>query len=433
MPAVTVLDSTMHYEETGTGTPFVFLHGNPTSSHIWRHVLPAMGPGVRGLAPDLIGMGQSGKPDIGYSFADHARYLDAFIDALGLDKVVLVGHDWGGALAFDWAARHPGRVLGTAFFETIVRPMSWAELSEAARTRFEAFRSPAGESLVLDKNMFIETFPKAILSGLRDDDHNVYRAPYPTRESRRPMLAWARSMPLDGEPADVVARIGDYDRWLAATPGVPKLLLTFDSSPTLLIDEPVAAWCAANIAGLQSVHLGPAGHHAAEDKPHEIAAAILDWAGRHHLTAAVTLSPQILGQAENAHAAVLARELAGTGVTKNQWIALNLIAAAGTPATADEVRGRIVGAVKIDSGQAGAVIGDLRSAGLLAGEDKVQVTEAGLAFLGRVRGATGAIVNRAYRDIPDEDLEAAGRVLSVITARLNSELAVAAQAGEPGN
>jgi haloalkane dehalogenase len=423
MPTAAVLDSTMHYEETGTGTPFVFLHGNPTSSHIWRHILPAMGPGVRALAPDLIGMGQSGKPDIDYSFGDHARYLDAFTDALGLDKVVLVGHDWGGALAFDWAARHPGRVLGIAFFETIVRPMSWAELSDAARSRFEAFRSSAGESLVLDQNMFIETFPKAILSGLSDDDHNVYRAPYPTRESRRPLLAWARSMPLDGEPADVVARIEDYDRWLAATPGVPKLLLTFDSSPTLLVDEPVAAWCAANIAGLQSVHLGPAGHHAGEDKPHEITAAILDWASSHHLTTDLVLNPQILGQAENAHAAVLARELTGTGVTKNQWIALNLIAAAGTTATVGELAGRIAGAVKIESGQAGAVIGDLRSTGLLAGEDEVRLTEAGLAFLARVRGATGQILDRAYRDIPREDLEAAGRVLSVITACLNSELA----------
>jgi haloalkane dehalogenase len=282
--SVAVLDSTMHYAEAGTGTPFVFLHGNPTSSYMWRHILPVMGAGARALAPDLIGMGQSGKPGIGYSFDDHARYLDAFIDALGLDKIVLVGHDWGGALAFDWAARHPDRVLGIAFFETMVRPMTWSDLSAPARARSEAFRSAEGESLVLDQNMFIETFHKAIVNGLSEDDLNVYRAPYPTRESRRPMLTWARSMPLDGEPADVVARIEAYDRWLAATPEVPKLLLTFDGSPTLLINEDVAAWCASNVAGLRSVRLGPAGHHAAEDQPREIAAAIRGWAGDHRLS-----------------------------------------------------------------------------------------------------------------------------------------------------
>src|SRR3981081_4365167 len=133
MPTIEVLDSTMFFEEEGTGTPFVFLHGNPTSSHLWRHVLPGVGEPARRLAPDLIGMGRSGKPDVPYRFADHARYLDAWFDALGLEDVVLVGHDWGGALGFDWAARHPERVRGVAFFETIVRPMTWADLPAAAR------------------------------------------------------------------------------------------------------------------------------------------------------------------------------------------------------------------------------------------------------------------------------------------------------------
>src|ERR1700709_52698 len=135
MPTLDVLDSTIHYE--GSDGPFVYLHGNPTSSHAWRHVLPRTG----GLAPDLIGMGRSGKPDIAYSFAEHARYLDAWFDALGLDDVVLVGHDWGGALAFDWAARHPERVRGIAFFETIVKPMSWQEFPEAAHALFRAIRT----------------------------------------------------------------------------------------------------------------------------------------------------------------------------------------------------------------------------------------------------------------------------------------------------
>ncbi|MFB6780355.1 haloalkane dehalogenase [Streptomyces sp. NPDC056352] len=284
MPTLNVLDSTVHYEETGnpTGIPFVFLHGNPASSHLWRNVLPRIGAPARLLAPDLIGMGRSGKPDIPYGFADHARYLDAWFDALGLDRAVLVGIDWGGALAFDRAARHPGRTRGLAFMETIVRPMSWAEFPAAARSRFEAFRTPGvGESLVLEQNVFIEqAFGRTVLTALSDEDLAVYRAPYPTPGSRRSLLEWSRAMPLDGEPSDVVARIKEYDDWLARSTDVPKLLLTFDTSPTLMIGEEMAAWCAANIASLETVHCGPAGHLAPEDQPEAIAMALTSWAER---------------------------------------------------------------------------------------------------------------------------------------------------------
>jgi haloalkane dehalogenase len=151
MPTIDLLDSTIFYEETGAGTPFVFLHGNPSSSYLWRHVLPRIGGSVRCLAPDLIGMGHSGKPQVAYTFADHARYLDAWFEALALDAVVLVGIDWGGALAFDWATRHPERVRGVVFMETIVRPLSWADFPSPARTRIEALRAPgSGETKVLD-------------------------------------------------------------------------------------------------------------------------------------------------------------------------------------------------------------------------------------------------------------------------------------------
>ena len=279
MPETSVLDSTMHHEETGSGAPVVFLHGNPGSSHLWRGVMAEVDLPARLLAPDLIGMGRSGKPAVPYRFADHARYLDAWFEALGLDEVVLVGHDWGGALAFDWAARHPGRVRGIAFFETIVRPMSWSELGEAPRARAEAMRGPQGEALVLDQNLFLESaFTGGVLTPLNEGDLQVYRAPYPTRESRRPILEWARSLPLDGEPADVAHRVGQYGTWLATSDDVPKLLLTFDSSPTLLIGPELAAWCAANIAALETHHCGPAGHHAPEDQPAAIAAAITAWA-----------------------------------------------------------------------------------------------------------------------------------------------------------
>lgn len=282
MPDVKTLDSTMHYQDSGSGTPFVFLHGNPSSSYLWREILPEVGPG-RLLAPDLIGMGLSGKPDIGYAFDDHARYLDEWFEVMGLDRVVLVGHDWGGALAFDWAARHPERVLGIAFLESIVKPMGLDELSPQARARSESIRSAEGEALYLDQDLLVrQAFTGGVLTPVSEHDLQVYLAPYPTRESRRPLLAWARQLPLGGEPARLVARIEAYDAWLAASPQVPKLMMTFEGSPTLL-SPATADWCAQHIASLEIVHCGKAGHHAPEDRPAEIAAAISAWADGHGL------------------------------------------------------------------------------------------------------------------------------------------------------
>jgi haloalkane dehalogenase len=282
MPDVKSLDSVLHYQESGSGTPLVFLHGNPGSSHLWRNILPHVGPG-RLVAPDLIGMGRSGKPGIAYSFDDHARYLDAWFDALGLDRVVLVGHDWGGALAFDWAARHPDRVLGIAFLESIVKPLGWEELSPQARARSEAIRGAEGEALFLDQDLLVrQAFTGGVLTPVSDEDLAVYLAPYPTRESRRPLLAWARQLPIGGEPAGLITRIEAYDAWLAASPQVPKLMLTFEGSPTLL-GAATVDWCASHVAALELVHCGKAGHHAPEDRPAEIAAAISAWADRHRL------------------------------------------------------------------------------------------------------------------------------------------------------
>jgi haloalkane dehalogenase len=243
--------------------------------------MPRVGPGRR-LAPDLIGIGQSGKPDIAYQFADHARYLDAWFDALGLADVVLIGHDWGGALAFDWAARHPGRVRGIAFLESIVKPMGWEELSPQARQRHEALRTPgAGEEMGLQ--VVRGAFTRAVLNPVSDEDLEIYLAPYKTPESRRPLLAWARQVPLGGEPRELIERIEAYDEWLKTSAGVPKLLMTFEGSPTLLIGEQQAEWCVANIAALEIVACGEAGHHAPEDRPLEIAAAVRAWIDRHEL------------------------------------------------------------------------------------------------------------------------------------------------------
>ncbi|MGW5689050.1 haloalkane dehalogenase [Nonomuraea sp. NPDC003754] len=285
MPNQQVLDSTMFYRETGAGRPIVFLHGNPTSSHLWRHVLPAMGPG-RLLAPDLIGMGESGKPDVEYTFADHARYLEAWFDALALDDVVLVGHDWGGALAFDWAARHPGRVSGIAFTETIVKPMTWEEFPEGGRELFRAIKTDGvGEKMILDDNAFLlQGLPGTMATAMSPEDLEVYGRPYPTRESRLPLLRWPRSMPLGGEPEDVVARVEAYDRWLATSVEVPKLLITFRPGPGTMMGPALLDWCAATMANLEiAAHDAIAGHHTPEDQPEAIASAIRSWMDAHGL------------------------------------------------------------------------------------------------------------------------------------------------------
>jgi haloalkane dehalogenase len=285
VPAIDVLDSTMAYLDRGTGTPIVFLHGNPTSSRLWHGVLNRLDVPARLLAPDLIGMGDSGKPPSDYRFGDHARYLEAWIDALGLDRIVLVGHDWGGSLAMDWAARHPDRVLGLAFMETIVRPMTWNDLPPGGRERFQALRRPeVGEEMVLDRNDFIEfALPRTMTTPLSAEELDAFRAPFRSRDSRKPILVWSRSMPMHGEPADVQARVEAYDEWLAATPEVPKLLLTFTDHPTLMIGPEMVAWCREHIAGLDVRDCGVAGHHAPIDRPQGIAEALATWAEGHLL------------------------------------------------------------------------------------------------------------------------------------------------------
>jgi haloalkane dehalogenase len=285
MPYTAVAESTMFHREAGSGPPIVFLHGNPTSSFIWRAVLPQVGRVGRCLAPDLIGMGASGKPAIDYSFADHARYLDAWIDALDLPPVVFVGYDWGAALAFDWASRHPNRTRAVAFMEPIVRPLSSAEFPEAGRSLFEALRTPdVGERMVLEGNLFVEqALPSTVLRGLQPDELQAYREPYPTPDSRRPMLAWSRMMPLDGQPPEVVERINAYDRWLAVSDDVPKLLLTCPPAPGLMMTPDSIAWCQNHIAAIELAALGPAGHHVPEDQSPAIAEELIAWLLRHEL------------------------------------------------------------------------------------------------------------------------------------------------------
>lgn len=277
----TVLDSWLSYREAGAGRPVVFLHGNPTSSYVWRNVLPRVAPKAHVLAPDLIGMGQSGKPDVPYRFDDHARYLDAWLDAQGLRDAMLVGFDWGGVLAIDWAKRHPDRVRGVAVFETFLQPMHWSDFAPQGAELFRTLRSPgAGETLVLEQNGFLaRSLENGVKHGLSERDRAEYYAPFPDPASRRPMLQWPREIPIDGEPADVAAIVEQNARWLATSPGVAKLLLTFDGKG--LSNSPaVVDWAKRTIPGLEVVPLGAAGHHAPEDAPEAIAGAIASWLER---------------------------------------------------------------------------------------------------------------------------------------------------------
>ncbi|QUQ65143.1 haloalkane dehalogenase [Kutzneria sp. CA-103260] len=278
MRTIEVEDSFMAYREAGQGdTTVVFLHGNPTSSYLWRNVIPVLADRARCLAPDLIGMGDSGKPDIGYRFVDHARYLDAWFEALGLDDVVIVGQDWGGALGMDWARRHPDRVRGLALVETFLRPLSWAEMPPLGQELFRRMRSPEGEQIVLRDNQFIEfNLPHGVASGLAPADHDEYRRPYPDERSRRPLLAWPREIPFDGEPADVHDRVVAYGRWLAETPEVRKLVMTVEPGVGMGSPE-TAAWAKETFAAVTTVSLGPGGHQAPEDQPEAMGRAIASW------------------------------------------------------------------------------------------------------------------------------------------------------------
>jgi haloalkane dehalogenase len=233
---VAVLDSEMAYVDTGRGRPVVFLHGNPTSSYLWRNVIPHAARVARCLAPDLIGMGRSGKAPAGsYRFADHARYLDAWFDALALRDVTLVIHDWGSALGFAWARRHPDRVAGLVYMEALVCPLTWDDWPESARKIFQLMRSPAGEELVLQKNVFVERIlPASIMRKLGDDEMDAYRAPFrEPGESRRPTLTWPREIPIDGEPADVVRIVSDNASWLAKS-STPKLFINAEPGSILV-------------------------------------------------------------------------------------------------------------------------------------------------------------------------------------------------------
>ncbi len=273
---IQTLDTEISYVDIGSGAPIVFLHGNPTSSYLWRNIIPHVHPGARCLAPDLVGMGDSGKMPSGtYRFVEHVRYLDAWFDALGLGSdVTLVCHDWGSALAFHWAHRYPERVAGIAYMEAIVQRLSWEQWPEAARRVFQGFRSDAGEQMVLDNNVFVErVLPGSIIRDLSDDEMNVYRKPYlEPGESRRPTLSWPRDIPLDGKPADVVEIVDAYSSWLSQS-DIPKLFVNAEPGAILTGEqrEFCRTWPNQSEITVRGVHF------IQEDSPDEIGEAIAGW------------------------------------------------------------------------------------------------------------------------------------------------------------
>ena len=276
---IQVKGRTMAFVEMGEGDPIVFLHGNPTSSYLWRNIMPHVSDKARCIAPDLIGMGDSDKlPDSGpdrYRFVEHREYLDGFFAAMGLtDNVTLVVHDWGSALGFDWARRNPDAVRGIAYMEALVRPMTWDEFSQEARPVFEGFRSPAGEAMVLEKNIFVErVLPGSVLRGLSEAEMTVYRRPYPDAgEGRRPTLTWPRQIPLGGEPADVVAIAEDYAAWLAESE-LPKLFV--NAEPGAILTGAQREFCRGWKNQTEVTVAGS--HFIQEDSPHEIGAALAEW------------------------------------------------------------------------------------------------------------------------------------------------------------
>ena len=269
----------MAYVEMGQGRPIVFLHGNPTSSYLWRDVMPELATLGRCIAPDLIGMGDSAKlPDPGpdtYTFMTHRHYLDGFMQALGLaNDVLLVIHDWGSALGFDWAFRNQSAVRGIAYMEGIVAPYaSWSDFNKDAAPLFQALRSDVGENLILDKNVFIERIlPGSILRDLTPEEMDEYRRPFLQREDRWPTLTWPRHIPIEGEPAEMVTLVDAYSEWLAGS-GLPKLFVNAEPGAILIGKnrELCRSWpnqTEVTVAG---------SHFIQEDSGREIGQAIAQW------------------------------------------------------------------------------------------------------------------------------------------------------------
>lgn len=277
---VKVLDAQMAYVEVGNPdtVPAVFLHGNPASAYLWRNIIPHVAKKTRCIAPDLIGMGDSQKiPGLAYRIVDHTRYLDAFLDAVIPDgKIILVIHDWGSALGFDWARRHENRIEGLAFMEIVTPAPNWDFFTKQFQRMFGAFRSPeTGRKLLIDQNAFVENvLPGAVVRKMTEAEMDHYRAPFLDPPTREPLYRFPNEIPIQGSPADVWAMAEKYHAWLLAS-DLPKLF--FWATPGALIQTPKAEWYAKNLKNTRSVDIGPGVHFLQEDNPHMIGREIASW------------------------------------------------------------------------------------------------------------------------------------------------------------
>ena len=268
------------YIEEGHGDPIVLLHGNPTSSYLWRNVIPELTASGRVIAPDLIGQGDSEKLSVSegpgrYTFEVAYEYLVGLLSELDAEQnVVLVGHDWGSALGFHWARNHPDLVRGIAYMEALVSPVEWSEWPEAARGIFQGFRSEKGEDLVLTRNLFVEAvLPNSVIRKLTDEEMGHYRAPFPTPDDRQPTLNWPRQIPIDGEPVEMVQLVSKYGRWLEESVTLPKLFI--NAEPGSILVGRQREYC-RSWPNQKEVTV-PGKHFVQEDSPSKIGKAIAEW------------------------------------------------------------------------------------------------------------------------------------------------------------
>ena len=273
---IEVHGSRIHYIEEGTGDPILFIHGNPTSSYLWRNIIPYLTIYGRCIAIDLIGMGQSDKPDLDYRFVDHAKYVDGFIEKMKLTNITFVIHDWGSALGFNYAMHHENEVKGIAFMEAILKTVSWDDFPKDFKMGFKLFRAPIiGWLMIAGMNVFIEQIlPKAIVRKLTEAEKNHYRAPYRRLKDRKPLWRWPNEIPIDGKPADVTQVVQQYGQKLQESE-LPKLL--FFAQPGGLITSPMVEWCEQKLKNLKSVDIGPGIHYLQEDNPHLIGSELAEW------------------------------------------------------------------------------------------------------------------------------------------------------------
>jgi haloalkane dehalogenase len=273
---VEVFGSRIHYIDEGNGDPILFIHGNPTSSYLWRNIIPYVEPYGRVIAVDLIGMGKSDKPDIGYRFVDHSKYLEGFIEKLDLRNITLVVHDWGSALGFNYAMHNEDNIKSIALMEAFLMPLTWNGFPENVKKIFQTIRTPeSGYDLIVNKNFFVESLlPSAIIRNLTNEEMNQYREPFKAVESRKPTWVWPNEIPIDGKPVDVHRIVTDYNQWLQETE-LPKLL--FYAKPGGLTNESVVNWSKANLKNLQTIDLGQGIHYLQEDHPKAIGETLAIW------------------------------------------------------------------------------------------------------------------------------------------------------------